>query len=476
MRREIARAPAAAAAQPLLDAGGKRLRARVLFWSARATATAPLDPEDERLVGAAAAIEFAHLGSLIHDDIVDGGDTRRGIATVHHRHGVRVATDAGAALAHLASELVARLGRPVRRAVRRTIFATCRGQLRELATAFLLLTPHARWRIMQEKTAAFFALAAELGARVAAAPPAHRAAACRFARRFGVAFQIADDVLDLAGDPRELGRANGADLREGVVTLPVLLAADPDGALARAMAHVRGGPDSETIATCARLIDRGGGIAAATFLAGWWYERALRALAVLPPGPAVAELRALARTAVRRGLRPGPPRFTIAERRSPPSWRPPAPGETTRIGQRAAGAPLAPRLAALLDWFHPGLATLAAERGAAHGIRARWEELRRPLLADDPRSAAARVAADAIALAWALADESSLWADAAATLALVDALHCAAIGLLSGDAPEQEHAAVAARARALTAPHAAPPGASVVPIRALNPMSLASGA
>jgi geranylgeranyl pyrophosphate synthase len=125
MRAEIARTPAALPARMLLDAGGKRLRAQLLWWSANATAPAALDPENERLVRAATAIEFAHLGSLIHDDIVDGGETRRGIATLHHQYGVRIATDAGTALAHLANQLVTSLGRPARQAVRRAILATC---------------------------------------------------------------------------------------------------------------------------------------------------------------------------------------------------------------------------------------------------------------------------------------------------------------------------------------------------------------
>ncbi|MBX9719830.1 MAG: polyprenyl synthetase family protein, partial [Candidatus Obscuribacterales bacterium] len=93
---EVDRTPVAAPARRLLEAGGKRLRARLLWWSARATAPASFDPTHERLVRAAAAVELAHLGSLVHDDIVDGGDARRGVPTLHRTHGVRVATDAGA--------------------------------------------------------------------------------------------------------------------------------------------------------------------------------------------------------------------------------------------------------------------------------------------------------------------------------------------------------------------------------------------
>lgn len=453
MRAEIARTPAALPARTLLDAGGKRLRARLLWWSANATASAPLHPEHEPLVRAAAAIEFAHLGSLIHDDIVDGGDTRRGIATVHHQCGVRVATEAGVALAHLANELVAPLGRPARHAVRRAILATCRGQLRELAVPFVPLTPRARLAIMQEKTAALFELAAALGALVGGADRSHRTAVCRFARRFAVAFQIADDVLDLAGDPTELGRANGTDLRDGVLTLPVLLAADPDHALARALDRVRLSPDSAALSECAALIERGAGVTAATAVADWWLERAVRALSALPASTAVAELIALARASVRRGLRPGQPSFTMVapESRAVPGLEDTL-IDTHRATPGAAEAALDPRLSFLLDWFRAGLAALVSARARHPLVSARRKRLRHVLLGNDAWSPGATIAADAIALAGAMADDHALQAQPVRTLALVDALHCAAIGLLNDETTPREHEEMAARVRDLRAP------------------------
>jgi heptaprenyl diphosphate synthase len=464
MRAEIARTPAALPARTLLDAGGKRLRARLLWWSASATAPSPLFPEHEPLVRAATAIELAHLGSLIHDDIVDGGETRRGIATLHHQYGVRSATDAGAVLAHLASELVASLGRPARQAVRRTILATCRGQIRELAVPFVLLTARARLAIMQEKTAAFFELAASLGALVGGAPQSQRVAVRRFARRFGVAFQIADDVLDLAGDPAALGRANGADLRDGVLTLPVLLAADPDRRLARALERVRRSPDAAAIAECAALIERGGGVAAATAAAGWWLEHAVRALAVLPATNPVAELIVLARASVTRGLRPGRPSFMTVPSGSLAAFDPTAtPVEAHGVTRGSSEAPLDRRLAHLLDWFHPGLSAMVSARAQHPLVRSRRDRLQHTLLQDDRWSPAARIAADAIALAWALADEPALQADPVRTLAVVDALHCAAIALLSGVTNPHEHEEMAARARQLRPPRPSPRAAFIPP-------------
>ncbi len=456
MRAAIARTPVAAPALRLLAAGGKRLRARLLWWAANASAARPLPPDDPALVRAATAIEFAHLGSLIHDDIVDGGDTRRGVATLHRERGLRVATDAGTALAHLASALVADLGRTARRAVRRALLATCRGQIRELAVPFVLLPPRRRLAIMQEKTGAFFELAAALGATLAGAPPVARAAVCRYARRYGVAFQIADDVLDLAGDPRELGRANGADLRDGVMTLPVLLGVDPAGELARHLQRLRRDSDSATVAACAAVVAGGGGLTTATTVARWWLARALDALRVLPPGSGVNELVALATDSVERGLRRATPSFEAAAG----SLVPDRTAATTLIespmNYRVPSMILHASLVGVLEWFHPGLSTMVATRMQDPRARATRVPFRWALLRGAPWSPEAVLAADAMSLAHALADDGALRHDPVRTLALVDALHCAAIGFLAVVPSGGEHRRLATRAAQLQSEGSSP--------------------
>lgn len=464
MREEIARTPTAEPARALLDAGGKRLRVRLLWWSAQATAPSPAEPDDEALVRAATAIEFAHLGSLIHDDIADSSDTRRGVPTVHRREGIASAVDAGATLAHLASEMVATLGRPARHAVRRAILATCRGQIRELAVPFILVSPRTRLTIMQEKTGTFLELAAALGAIVTGASPWHRATIQRFARRFGVAFQIADDVLDLAGDPRKLGRANGADLREGVATLPLLLASDRSHALSDALARVKRSPTSEAIASCADLVEQGGGVRAATAVAEWWLDHALRQLNALPPSVAVAELRRLSNEAVTRGLQPGKPRFlgtpaaSLATFTARASWI-----DALADAGRHPTVDVDPRLARLLNWFHPGVSNLIAVFTRAPAIACSRASAYRTLVQRAAWSDETLVAADALALAHAIATHA-MQADPPRTLALVDALYCASIGELCRVAQPEEHRRMTVRARDLmSAPRVAmtitpPPG------------------
>jgi hypothetical protein len=310
---------------------------------------------------------------------------------------------------------------------------------------------------MQEKTGAFFELAAALGSLVADAPRSARVAVCRFARRFGVAFQIADDVLDLAGDPSELGRANGADLRDGVLTLPVLLASDPAGSLAEMLGRLRESADAGAIAECAGLVVQGGGVDAAAVVARWWLDNALRALTILPTA-ATTELRALAHASVARGLRRGLPRFVAAPSFSYAAPVPRHPVIASRgTAWRAPGDTIGSRLTTLLEWFRPGLAGWVSARARHASVGARRERLRHLVLRDDAWSSGARVAADAIALACALADDRALQTDPVRTIALVDALHCAAIGLLNGEADAHEHEEMAARARELYAPSVSPP-------------------
>lgn len=449
VRALIARTPAAMPALRLLDAGGKRLRARLVWWSAVAT-SGPRDADDARLVRAAAAIELAHLGSLIHDDIVDGAETRRGVATLHCTSGVEIATDAGASIAHLANRLAATLGLRARRAVRRALLATCRGQVRELAVPFVRISPRKRLAIMQEKTGAFFELAASLGAIIAEADVRSHAAIRRFARRFGVAFQLGDDVLDLTGDPAELGRANGADLREGVLTLPVLLADDPRNVIGDLLTQIRTTGDPNAVAACTALIVRGGGTAAAGAAARWWLERALAALDALPETEARGALVALAQNSVARGLK------TVAGTTDGTPWKitddAPLPSfiDEAAVSIVADANALPGTLIATLEWFHPGFSQMITARSSDPRISRMRSHLLRSLCRNDEQLCPeASDAAIAIATAHALADPRLLRADPVRTLALVDALHCAAIGLLSLSPAAEEHERLAIRAQRL---------------------------
>ncbi len=308
IREHVTAVPAALPALPLVERGGKGLRSRILWLSAQAVAcpladdAASDDRRRQHLLRASAAIELAHLGSLIHDDIIDGAATRRGVASVHRQAGTLAAVRAGSALLRVASRLIAPFPRSIRRRVARAVLATCRGQIRELTSTNTLVTAGERFAIMQDKTAAFFGLAARVGATLAGGLPQEVRALRRFAQRFGVAFQIADDILDLAGDPVCLGRGNGADLRCGVYTLPVILAAERTPAVETALARLRRVGAVDELASCTHRILRSGGVERAARESVRWLSRGESALASVRSSDALHALRRLADAVLERSI------------------------------------------------------------------------------------------------------------------------------------------------------------------------------
>jgi len=231
----------------VLSARAKRLRPAFLLLCARFGRRRPL----AMLRRTAAALELVHEATLYHDDVVDLAHERRGEPTVWHLHGERVAALAGSELLYVAAELGASLPVAARTAIARAAGRLADGQGRELE-----LVGHraggtlARWRVMARKTGSLFVLGAELGADLSAATLADRRRLVRFAHRFGLCYQLADDFLDLFADPASLGREPGADLRDGVYTLP-LLAVGADDDFAALLATERIPEHAEKVAASA---------------------------------------------------------------------------------------------------------------------------------------------------------------------------------------------------------------------------------
>jgi len=218
----------------LTEAGGKRLRPTlVLLWGMLGRA----ESDDENLTDAGTVVELVHLSTLYHDDVMDEANTRRGYRSVHAQWSNTVAILTGDLLLARASELSAALGTEVTGIMARTIAALCQGQIRELqgsaaaARHGMTRTEPSRDhydRVIEEKTASLMAASCQLGALLSGGDEATRRAAETYGWHLGKSFQIADDVLDVAGEETESGKTPGTDLREGVVTLPVLLALEGD--------------------------------------------------------------------------------------------------------------------------------------------------------------------------------------------------------------------------------------------------------
>ena len=206
------------AARYLIDAGGKRFRPMLTLLAGYTG-----DPKDERLIACAAAIELTHLATLYHDDVIDETTMRRGVPTVNVRYGNSVAVLTGDFLLARASGLAADLGPYVSRRLADTIAELCEGQIMETAAAGSLdVTTEHYLDVIGRKTASLIATSCHLGAWLAGAPPQIVDAITTYGVALGMAFQLSDDILDVTGEEQESGKTPGTDLREGVLTLPVL--------------------------------------------------------------------------------------------------------------------------------------------------------------------------------------------------------------------------------------------------------------
>jgi geranylgeranyl diphosphate synthase type I len=208
----------------LLDAGGKRLRPSALLLAAEAVGGKP-----ENVMPAAVAIELVHNFTLIHDDIMDEADLRRGLTTVHKKWGVPRAIIAGDALYSKAFEILScTRSEPVRlveslELMSKTCTDICEGQWMDMNLATRKDVKEEEYmRMVEKKTAVLFAASMKIGATLSGANNDAARALWDFGRMTGVGFQIYDDVIDLITPEEILGKAQGGDIIEGKRTLIVI--------------------------------------------------------------------------------------------------------------------------------------------------------------------------------------------------------------------------------------------------------------
>ena len=215
--------------QHLVSAGGKRFRPLLVLLAAQFA-----DPSAPGIVPGAVAVELTHLSTLYHDDVIDEASLRRGAASANARWTNTVAILTGDFLFARASEITADLGTEATRILSRTIARLCEGEIREAVGPQPGDDPAEHYlQVVREKTASLIATSARFGALLSGADPATIEILTRYGDRIGVAFQLSDDVLDVTSDAQQSGKTPGTDLREGVRTLPVLLAAGSDDAAGR---------------------------------------------------------------------------------------------------------------------------------------------------------------------------------------------------------------------------------------------------
>ena len=202
----------------LLQAGGKRLRPALVLM---AGGCAGADPA--ALIPVAAAAEIVHMATLVHDDMVDGSGLRRGTPTVHAKWGEATGVLAGDYLFARGFTMLAETGNNrVVRIMADVVSRMCAGEIRELSEQWQACDEAAYLDRIDAKTAYFIAECCRLGAVAAGAPARVEEALAAYGSAVGLSFQITDDLLDLTGSAEALGKPAGADLRAGVVTLPVI--------------------------------------------------------------------------------------------------------------------------------------------------------------------------------------------------------------------------------------------------------------
>lgn len=206
-------------ARHLMDAGGKRVRPMLVLLAASLG-----EIDRESVLDAAVLVELTHLASLYHDDVMDSAPTRRGADSAHSLWGNNVAILTGDFLFARASGLSAKIGVEAVHLHSETFERLCLGQLHETVGPSDDEDPFEHYiSVLADKTASLLALAGELGALLSGAPAGTDDVMRRYGEKVGVAFQLADDVLDLGSDAATSGKTPGIDLREGVPTMPTLL-------------------------------------------------------------------------------------------------------------------------------------------------------------------------------------------------------------------------------------------------------------
>ncbi|MEV6701070.1 polyprenyl synthetase family protein [Streptomyces sp. NPDC056637] len=206
------------AAQHLVRAGGKRFRPLLAMLAAQFG-----DPYAPGVVPAAVVVELTHLATLYHDDVMDEADVRRGVDSANIRWGNSVAVLTGDFLFSRASHMLADLGPEAVRIQAEAFERLVTGQILETAGPRDGRDPVDHYLdVLGGKTGSLIAVAVRFGAMMAGADERIVDVLAQYGERLGVAFQLADDVLDIASDSHESGKTPGTDLREGIPTLPVL--------------------------------------------------------------------------------------------------------------------------------------------------------------------------------------------------------------------------------------------------------------
>lgn len=285
----------------LISSGGKRLRPMLTLAAAKLCAY-----DGSNHISLAAAVEFIHTATLLHDDVVDGSDLRRGKKAANLVYGNQASVLVGDFLFSRSFQLMVTSGHlRVLDILSNAAAVIAEGEVLQLATANNTATTEDTYlQVIQAKTAALFAAATQVGAVIAERSDAEEEALESYGRNLGIAFQLVDDALDYSGNQAKLGKSVGDDFREGKITLPVVLAfrrgsAEERDFWKRTMEKV---DQSDTdLEHAMALLEKHGTVAATIERARHYGEIAKDALAIFPESDAREVMQDLVEFVISRG-------------------------------------------------------------------------------------------------------------------------------------------------------------------------------
>ncbi|MDY0293325.1 MAG: polyprenyl synthetase family protein [Candidatus Methanomethylophilaceae archaeon] len=288
-------------------AGGKRMRPAMVIASAGAAGG-----DRDKAVPLAVAIEYIHNFTLIHDDLMDGDEKRRGMTTIHVGYGMPTAVLAGDALFAKAFEIISTLDvpdsvlRPILRIVTKAVWDLARGQQMDIDNEGRIVSMEEYIETIRLKTSVLFAAGAAGGALCGGGDERTVEAVHEYAMLLGVGFQMFDDYLGIMGDPAKTGKSAGNDIRKGKSTVMVThaLKSIDDPAVLEEFKAILGKQDAseDEIQRARRIMTDSGSIGYAKDLADEYARMAVEKIAFLPPGEDRDFMIALARFSVDRDV------------------------------------------------------------------------------------------------------------------------------------------------------------------------------
>ncbi len=263
----------------LIGGGGKRVRPMVTLLAFKVFG----GEKASDIVDIATALELIHTATLLHDDIIDGADTRRGKESAYKRYGLKATLVAGDFLFIKAFEFAGKFDETVVQWTADACTHLTEGEiLQGLFNRNREATVKDYLEIVKRKTASLFQTGAKIGAYLAGAAPPLVEKMSQYGLNLGIAFQMIDDVLDIVGHQELLGKPTGMDLRDGNPSLPIILAlSEGESVVSEAFQSVR--PTEEKIRAAIEAIGRGKAIQQAKNFSKTYAEQAFKVIPKLPP-------------------------------------------------------------------------------------------------------------------------------------------------------------------------------------------------